>query len=399
MNQARRAAGWVGGVALLGGIMAGVGIPGTPAWATPPECISGTTAVTCTFSVGQADWSVPAGITQVNIVALGAEGGSGQDGTSGGLGGEARATISVSGGAETLQVNVGGQPTAGNGTLGGFNGGGDAASAFGPGSESGGGGGGASDVRTGSFGLADRIIVAGGGGGGGTSHYERCLGGAGGGSHGGHAARGQVCDGGSGGTQQMGGSGVHDGAAGTGGAGGDGPFGTSGGNSGAGGGGGYFGGGGGGGGYFDPEASGGGGGGSGFIAPSAASPSMSEGVQRGNGQVTITYDKPLTTTTAQDAAAPFATKVQTVALTATVTSGGAPVNEGTVTFAVLNGTSPLSPRPASAPVIDGTARGTYFVPANTAAGSYTIRADYGGSSTFLPSSDSSHTLFIFGPGR
>ena len=183
-----------------------------------------------------------------------------------------------------------------------------------------------------------------------------------------------------------------------GGAGGDGPFRSFGGNGGGGGGGGYFGGDGGGGGFADPDASGGGGGGSGFITPTAASPSMSEGVQRGNGQVTITYDTPPTITTALDGFARFATKVQTVALEATVTSGGAPVNEGTVTFAVFNGANPVGRPTTPTPVIDGTARGTYFLPANTPVGQYTIRADYSGSSTFTPSSDDSHVLFVFGVG-
>jgi len=389
-------AGGLGGVVLLGGLMALAGTFDTPAGASQPSCTPGAAAITCTFSPGQTDWPVPGGVTRVSIVALGAQGAPGTDGTAGGLGGEARATMVVRGGAETLQVNVGGQPPAGNPSPGGSNGGGESGVALGPGNRSGGGGGGASDVRTGSFGLADRIIVAGGGGGGGTTTREDCTGGTGGGSHGGHAVLADGCDGGTGGTQHMGGSGHQEGTSGTGGTGADGPPFGLGGDSGGGGGGGYFGGGGG---FFGPEFSGGGGGGSGFVTPSAESPSMANGLQTGNGRVTISYQKPSTITTAHDAITPFSTLVRPLTLTATVTDGGAPVDEGTVTFTVRNGANPVGNPATSATLTNGAASATYFVPGNTPVGHYTLEADYSGGPDFRASTDSSHTLFVFsGPG-
>jgi len=130
--------------------------------------------VVCTFTyTGNAQyWTVPDGVSQATFDVYGAQGGS-AGGAVGGRGGEASATIAVTPG-ETLQVNVGGRGGAGlggTGAAGGFNGG----AGGGNGSDGGGGGGGgASDVRSGAFGLANRIIVGGGsygGGGGGGSGF------------------------------------------------------------------------------------------------------------------------------------------------------------------------------------------------------------------------------------
>ena len=83
---------------------------------------------------------------------------------SGGLGGEATATLPVSPG-QVIEILVGGQA---QGMSGGFNGGGNSPDAS---TTAGSGGGGGSDVRIGacaassSCGLSDRVIVAGGGGG------------------------------------------------------------------------------------------------------------------------------------------------------------------------------------------------------------------------------------------
>ncbi len=87
----------------------------TPSVGATPSC-TGTTTVTCTFAftglLGDS-FTVPAGVTQITIDAFGAQGGLSQDGTAGGQGGEATATITVTPG-EVLQVNVGGQPATGN---------------------------------------------------------------------------------------------------------------------------------------------------------------------------------------------------------------------------------------------------------------------------------------------
>src|SRR6266540_2720199 len=86
---------------------------------------AGAAPVTVPFSfTGAAQtFAVPAGVTAVTVDAFGAQGGSATDGTSGGAGGEATATIAVTPG-EVLQVNVGGQPATGNPAAGGGDGGG-----------------------------------------------------------------------------------------------------------------------------------------------------------------------------------------------------------------------------------------------------------------------------------
>jgi hypothetical protein len=206
-------------------------------------------------------WTVPSGINLVRVTAFGAQGAAGDSFIgSGGLGGEASATLLVTPG-ETLTVVVGGTPFGGGGI-------GDRK------------GGGASDVRQGGNDLAHRVVVAGGGGGGGGNDNnavpQQESGGSGGGVAGGDGA-GEGA--GSGATSSAGGS--------SGGSLGNGGMGT--GNflgSGSGGGGGYYGGGGGNGGAFFIGA---GGGGSGFIPGGCTATACSTGVQTGNGSVTIAY--------------------------------------------------------------------------------------------------------------
>jgi hypothetical protein len=267
--------------------------------------ISDTT--TCTFDTpGTSAWTVPAGVTQATFDVFGAQGGSEPTrNRAGGTGGEATATISVTPG-DTLQVNVGGRGGDGDlfglGGAGGFNGGADGGSGFysGPG-----GGGGASDVRSGAFELADRIIVAGGGGG--SGGFGGGWGGVGGVPDGGPGRSGGGGAGGLGGTQVAGGAGGlghvedgerfgDDGSKGDLGTGGGGGFGLLGGDGGGGGGGGYYGGGGGGGGLDG----GGGGGGSGF-GPSGVVFKSND--HSGDGLVRITY-----TTAPPDTTPPTITK-------------------------------------------------------------------------------------------
>lgn len=99
------------------------------------------------------DFKVPAGVTQITVLALGAHGA----GSPAAYGGRVHAVIPVTPG-ETLLVFVGGDAS---GTGGGFNGGGNGGD---EGSYAGTGGGGASDVREGGRELSDRVLVAGGGG-------------------------------------------------------------------------------------------------------------------------------------------------------------------------------------------------------------------------------------------
>ncbi len=112
-------------------------------------------------------WTVPTGVTSVNIDAQGAAGGAATSSlgvTTPGKGGRVRGTLAVTPGT-VLYVYVGGAGGAGlsTGATGGFNGGAGTASYFS--TYSGGGGGGASDIRIGGVALANRVVVAPGGGG------------------------------------------------------------------------------------------------------------------------------------------------------------------------------------------------------------------------------------------
>jgi Putative Ig domain/Glycine rich protein/IPT/TIG domain len=152
------------------GLLAGGAVPAQAALAS----------TTFSYTGAEQTYSVPPGVTQVTIAAVGAPGGGGfnvggtfPSGGAQGLGAAVTATVTLPVGTSTLYVEVGG--TGGEGTNctfaspdcstpGGFNGGG--AAGFG------GGGGGASDVRldpaSTPLTTADtRLVVAGGGGGGG----------------------------------------------------------------------------------------------------------------------------------------------------------------------------------------------------------------------------------------
>jgi hypothetical protein len=152
---------------------------------------------TCTYTAaGEDTFSVPAGVTQVSVVAIGGAGGAGgtYNAGIGGLGGSgADVSATVTGlSVSTLYVEVGSNGTDGTGGTanctagdGGTNGGGIGGQSrcYGGG---GGGGGGASDVRTTPAAAENltgasgdpRLVVAGGGGGGGGAYYTQ--GGAGG---------------------------------------------------------------------------------------------------------------------------------------------------------------------------------------------------------------------------
>jgi hypothetical protein len=245
---------------------------------------------TFSFNGGAQSFTVPCGVTSITVDASGAGGNIGVGSWANygnnipGLGARAQATLTVTPG-QLLYVYVGGQPAAGY--LGGFNGGGDGGTGYGPGEE-GGGGGGASDIRSAGNTLNDRLVVAAGGGGAGAD----CQGG---GSHGGNGGDpngyiGATCEvgitGGDGATQSGGGAGGVDGLYFAWPAGSAGVFGTGGTagptSLGGGGGGGYYGGGGG---CFT-----GGGGGSSYVTPIGSSgTSYTAGFNGGNGQITINW--------------------------------------------------------------------------------------------------------------
>ena len=224
------------------------------------------TSTTFSYTGAEQQYTVPARIDAVTIIAVGARGSSyfgGGPGGPAGLGASVTATVPVTPG-ETLYLEVGG-----TGDINDFNGGGTGAAA----------GGGASDVRTCSMNTCSlasddtRLVVAGGGGasGGTFGQAEDWAGGNAGDTSAvgaGNGACNYTCsqpagNGGLGGTA----GGLAGGAFATGGSLGQGGNGAATGNAAGGGGGGYFGGGGG-------NLGGGGGGGSSYWIPSASNTSM-----------------------------------------------------------------------------------------------------------------------------
>lgn len=225
----RSAAATVLGLATFGWMVVGGAV--SSAASTSTGCTQSGAYVTCVFDAvdAQQTFVVPAGVSSVHVLAVGAPGavGSYQPGqppgmpvTTAGRGASVGADLAVVPGS-SLFVEVGGAPRAvvacpapaPNPCVGGFNGGGSGGG--------GGGGGGASDVRTisrvqaGS--LASRVLVAGGGGGGAdemSCHRGRQLLSGSGGDAGAPGAPGAVCPevtatvtGGGAGTQVGGGAG------------------------------------------------------------------------------------------------------------------------------------------------------------------------------------------------
>ncbi|MBK7305978.1 MAG: hypothetical protein IPI88_02400 [Chitinophagaceae bacterium] len=152
---------------------------------TPILTIVTPTTTIYNFTGSAQTFTVPAGVSSINITTLGAEGGAGAIGAAngggpaggaGGRGSRATGTLAVTPG-QVLTIFVGG---AGGAPTAGFNGGGTG------GSVNAGGGGGASDVRFPGASSADRVIVAAGGGGGGRGGCEGSIGAPGAGGAGGN---------------------------------------------------------------------------------------------------------------------------------------------------------------------------------------------------------------------
>ncbi|GAB2870907.1 glycine-rich protein [Hymenobacter ruber] len=234
----------------------------------------GTAQLTFNYTGSSQTFTVPRGVTSLQVDMAGAQGYQPCPGCypfPSGSGGRVQATLAVTPG-QVLTIEVGGSIATGYTTqAGGYNGGGGGASP----------GGGATDIRIGGTALTNRVLVAGGGGGAFSTYNRSSRGGAGGGLTGGNGG------GSTGGTQAAGGqdAGV--------------PFqycycsptaaglGVGGGVGGgsyysAGGGGGYYGGGGG----YD----GSGGGGSSYADPTlAASVIHTQGYRNGNGYAIISF--------------------------------------------------------------------------------------------------------------
>jgi hypothetical protein len=244
-----------------------------------------TTNFTYTAPGSPQTYTVPAGITKLNVVATGGGGGGNRGNNRGGLGAVVQATVTVVPG-EVLTVVVGGRGADSNnngsssvGGAGGYNGGGN-------GSYTGGGGGGATDLRravangsTGDyFTSRNALLVAGGGG----AADSGPAGGAGGTPNGGNGVSGQGGPAGQGATTTALGGGYL-GSNGTGGN-------ANPNNFNAAGGGGYYGGGGAGGpaGTFATGLNGGGGGSSYVLPTGSSNVSYSLAGALANGALAIT---------------------------------------------------------------------------------------------------------------
>lgn len=285
--------------AFLASLLAAGILACAPAAAGAAECATGTASFL--FSGSEECYEVGPGVTALDVVAVGAPGGSsaaspfaGAAGL-GGNGARVGGRIAVTPG-QVIFVTVGGTGAPGGYSAsspspGGFNGGGDGAPGGGMGGPSGGGGGGASDLRSCSVlavscpqgsSLESRLLIAAGGGGGGAAHGN----GSGGRGGAGDAVGVDGEDGPplAGGLPGYGGEGADDGAGGSAGGSGcslgpdasAGQFGLGGAggyqlSGGGGGGGGLYGGGGGGGGCGGAFAGAGGGGGGSSFGPADAS--------------------------------------------------------------------------------------------------------------------------------
>jgi Fibronectin type III domain len=253
------------------------------------SCASGTCTVTFSDPSDFYNYTVPSGLTYVNVTVKG-----GQGGGSGGQGGTVTGRLNVAGG-NVLTIYVGGAGTQGSSPSGGLSGGRSSGGAAANGGRSDSrSGGGHSEIMS----SGNSLVIAGGGGG--QGGWAGGAGGVGGGStwasgisNGGNGSAGQAQPG-TGGSSTVGsggaGNGGSSGSSGSGQIGGAGGAGSAG--SGGGGGGGYRGGGGGGG---DTDGSGsdggGGGGGSSFYRTSnfSTAPTTTAGGNAGVGSVVISY--------------------------------------------------------------------------------------------------------------
>jgi hypothetical protein len=139
-----------------------------------PTCGADSCTITLTSTSDYYLWTVPSGISSVQVVATGGGGGTGYYSTErapGGVGAKLTETITVTAG-DQLYFYVGGAGGNGGSNIAGSAGANAAGSSGAPGAATptygGGGGGAASEIRRNGTGVANRIVVAAGGGGGGS---------------------------------------------------------------------------------------------------------------------------------------------------------------------------------------------------------------------------------------
>lgn len=114
---------------------------------------------------------------------------------------------------------------------------------------------------------------------------------------------------------------------------------------------------------------------------------------------TLAVNAANTTTAASNATATFSSSAQNVTLSATVTSSAGTVNEGSVSFSLVDGSGNTVGTATSGNVTNGAASVSFALPAGAATGTYAIHATYTDSSgNFVTSSDNTHSLTVSGLG-
>jgi hypothetical protein len=114
-----------------------------------------------------------------------------------------------------------------------------------------------------------------------------------------------------------------------------------------------------------------------------------------DGNARLTVAAASATVQATALATAFSPTSQIVTLTATLSSSAGPVNTGTVTFTLLNGTAVVG-TPVSGTVTNGAVSADYVLPGQLAVGTYTIRAEYVANASFSGSTDSTRSLTVTG---
>ncbi len=94
------------------------------------------------------------------------------------------------------------------------------------------------------------------------------------------------------------------------------------------------------------------------------------------------------TTAVATASATFNGAAQNVTLNTTISSPGGAINEGTVTFEVLNGATVVGTA-VTVNVVANAATAVYLLPAGTQGGTYTVQAVYNGTNNFVGSTNDS----------
>ena len=113
------------------------------------------------------------------------------------------------------------------------------------------------------------------------------------------------------------------------------------------------------------------------------------------GTNSLTVAAASTTITSSNESANFSAATgEGVDLVANVDSPAGTIDQGTVTFTILNSSSTDVVPPIVVNVLNGVASTNYVLPAETAAGSYTIEASFNGTSSFAASNPSDSTLTV-----